>query len=258
MEEREEMRRKIIAGNWKMYCGTPQEAADLAGQLAKQVGSLTDRDVILCPPFTALAATVQAVKGTNIAVGAQNMYPESKGAFTGEIAPEFLLSLGCTYVIIGHSERRTYFKETNEFINKKVKCALAAGLNPIMCLGETLEERQANKINDVVKDHVQGGLAGMSAAEAAKVVLAYEPVWAIGTGLTAEPKDAEAVHQFIRQVLTDMFDKATAEVIRIQYGGSVKPDNAKTLLTMPNIDGALVGGASLKADSFTGIIKYEG
>lgn len=252
------MRRKIIAGNWKMYCGTPKEATELASALAKQVGSLGDRDVVLCPPFTALAAAVDAVKGSKIAIGAQNMYPEAQGAFTGEIAPEYLLSVGCSYVIIGHSERRTYFKETNEFVNKKVKCALQAGLNPIMCLGETLEERQANKTNDVVKDHVQGGLAGMSAADAVKVVLAYEPVWAIGTGLTAEPKDAESVHQFIRKVLADMFDVATAEAIRIQYGGSVKPDNAKTLLTMPNIDGALVGGASLKADSFTGIIKYEG
>jgi len=252
------MRRKIIAGNWKMYCGTPQRAAELAGGLATQVGNLTDRDVVLCPPFTALEAASKAVQGTNIGIGGQNIYPKAEGAYTGEIAADFLLSVGCTYVIIGHSERRTYFQETNESVNEKVKFALSTGLTPITCLGETLEQRQGEKTRDVVRSHVEGGLAGLSAAEARKVVLAYEPVWAIGTGLTAEPSDAESVHQFIRQVLAEMFDNDTAEAIRIQYGGSVKPENAKELLTMPNVDGALVGGAALKVDSFTKIVKYEG
>jgi len=251
------MRRKIIAGNWKMNCGNPADAVELAAGLAALVGNVDDRDMILCPPFTALVDTVKAVDGTKIDVGAQNMYHEESGAYTGETSPDFLLNVGCKYVIIGHSERRAYFCECNALVNKKVKFALEKGITPIMCLGETLEERQADKTRDVVKDHVTGGLAGLSAEEAQKVVLAYEPVWAIGTGVTAEPEDAESVHKYIREVLTEMFDADTAQIVRIQYGGSVKPDNANELLSKPDIDGALVGGASLKADSFAKIIEYD-
>jgi triosephosphate isomerase (TIM) len=250
------MRKKIVAGNWKLNLGTPGEAKELAKALVATVGDFEDVDVVLCPPATAIAPVIGAVAGSRIAVGSQNIYPKASGAFTGEISPQDVLNIGCKYAIIGHSERRQYFAETDEFINEKAKCALEIGLIPILCCGETEEEREAGKTTEVVTRHVTGGLKGISAADVVKIVLAYEPVWAIGTGKTASPEQAEAVHAEIRALLVKLYDVETAEQVRIQYGGSVKPANARELLTQPNIDGALVGGAGLKADSFTGIIKY--
>ncbi|MGI6457705.1 MAG: triose-phosphate isomerase [bacterium] len=252
------MRKLIIAGNWKMYAGDASGSTALAKGLAEKHGTTTAVDIVLCPPFTALREVSTAVKGSTIGVGAQNMYPRDEGAYTGEISPDYILDCGCQYVIIGHSERRTYFKESNEFINEKVKFALSKGLIPIMCLGETEQEREQGKTEAVVEDHIRGGLAGISASDVKKVVLAYEPVWAIGTGKTATPDDAQAVHAFARNLLSKLYDNATAQAIRIQYGGSVKPDNANSLLTQPDIDGALVGGASLKVDSFAAIIDNSG
>jgi len=213
-------------------------------------------EVAVCPPFTDLQAVSALIKGSNIKLGAQNMYPKQEGAFTGEISPLMLRSVGVQYVIIGHSERREIFKETNDFINQKVKTALEYGLFPILCVGEKLEHREKGIMKDIIKDHVVNGLKDIPKEKALHIVIAYEPVWAIGTGKTATPEQAEEVHAFIRQLLTTIYDKPTAEAIRIQYGGSVKPDNAKELMGMPNIDGALVGGAALKADSFEGIVKY--
>lgn len=249
------MRRIIIAGNWKMNAGSPSDAVALAKGVVERVGNVTEVDVAVCPPFTSIAAVAEVVKGSKVAVGSQNLYPKDSGAYTGEVSGTFLKSLGCHYVIIGHSERREYFKETNEFVNQKVKAALALGLTPIMCVGEKEEERDAGNAEAVVQDHVEGGLAGLTADEAQKIVIAYEPVWAIGTGKTATPDDAQAIHAFIRGLLTKMFDKATAEAIRIQYGGSMKPSNAKELLAQPDIDGGLIGGAALKAEDFEGIIR---
>ncbi|MBE7559113.1 triose-phosphate isomerase [bacterium] len=250
------MRRKIIAGNWKMNLGTPQAAKELAWGLVEKLGTYKDADVVLCPPFTALPAVVDEVAESRIAVGAQNLYPEVSGAYTGEISPQFIRDIGCKYVIVGHSERRQYFGETDEFINRKVKLALELGLIPIMCCGETEAEREEGRTEEIVLRHVTGGLSGIHGDLAVKVVLAYEPVWAIGTGRTATPDQAQEVHAFIRDLLAKMFDAETAARFRIQYGGSVKPDNARDLLTRPDIDGALVGGASLKVDSFAGIVMY--
>jgi triosephosphate isomerase len=252
------MRKLIIAGNWKMNKGVRSEAVDLAEGVVAEVGSVTEVDVVLCPPFTVLRPVGDAVAGTNVAVGAQDVYHEEKGAFTGEISPLDLLDCGCRYVIIGHSERRAYFKEGNELINKKVKCALAHGLIPIMCIGETEQERILGETEAVVEDHLRGGLSGLSGQQVRSMVVAYEPVWAIGTGRTAKPEDAQAVHLFCRDWLARTYDRATADTVRIQYGGSVTPANAHDLLTQPDIDGALVGGASLKADSFLGIIRNSG
>ena len=251
------MRRKIIAANWKMNIGTPKEAYQLASQVSSKVGELDDRDIVLCPPSTALIDVVKAVGGTFVCAGGQNIYPEESGAFTGEISPAFLLGIGCKYVIVGHSERRQYFQESNEFINKKVRVSMDVGLTPILCVGETLEQREAGTTENVIRTHVTEGLKDIPKTEIKKLVLAYEPIWAIGTGKTAKPEDAEAVHQFIRGVLAEIYDQEAAEQVRIQYGGSVKPENANALLTMPNIDGALVGGASLKAAPFAEIVRYE-
>ncbi len=252
------MRKLIIAGNWKMNKGAAKDATELAKGIVAEIGSITEVDMVFCPPYTTLREVVDAVKGSNITVGAQNMYHEESGAYTGEVSPLDLLDCGCKYVIIGHSERRTIFKESNEFINKKVKFALSQGLLPIMCVGESEQERTDGKTEAVVEDHLSGGLAGLSAEEVKKVVIAYEPVWAIGTGKTAKPADAQAVHAFCRNWLAKTYDQQTADVVRIQYGGSVKPDNSKDLMTQPDIDGALVGGASLKVDSFVGIIRNSG
>lgn len=251
------MRRKIIAGNWKMNRGSLPEAADLAERLCEEVGQRTDVDIVLCPPFTALAVVVEAVAGSHVKVGAQNLYPKENGAYTGEVSPAFIKDLGCDYVIIGHSERRTYFKESNEFINEKVHIAHASGLVPILCVGETEAERDAGKTFDVVKDHVTGGVRKLSADQMKSTVIAYEPVWAIGTGKTAKAQDAEEVHAFIRKTLKELYSASVADAVRIQYGGSVKASNANELLTQPNIDGALVGGASLEVEPFVGIINYN-
>jgi triosephosphate isomerase len=249
-------RRPIIAGNWKMN-KTTVEAGDLAEQLIPLVASVKDRDIVLAPPFTSLEAVSETIKGTNVVLAAQNMHWEDKGAYTGEISAEMLLDLGCRYVIIGHSERRQYFGETDETVNKKVKQALKKGLQPILCVGETLAERDAGKLNDVIGRQVTGGLKDIGAGDMKKLVIAYEPVWAIGTGKTATPEQANEVHSLIRQQVKALYSAEIAEGLRIQYGGSVTPDNVSTLMAMPDIDGALVGGASLKPESFAALVNFK-
>lgn len=249
------MRRKIIAGNWKMNKDV-NETKELIKGLLKELQNIKQKcDVILCPPFTSLSEAGKLLENTAVKLGAQNMYFEESGAYTGEISASMILSSGCEYVILGHSERRTIFKESDETINKKIKHALKAGLKPIFCIGETLEQRESNQTNDIIKKQVTGGLKDLTDHDLEKMIIAYEPVWAIGTGKNATPEQAEEVHKFIRNLIKENFSDKTAENIVIQYGGSVKPDNASELLSQPDIDGALVGGASLKADSFTGIIK---
>ena len=246
------MRRLLIAGNWKMH-KTVQEAVELVRELKELVSDVKDRDILVCPPFTALYAVSRELEGSNIALGAQNMFYEEKGAFTGEISPLMVKDVGCSYVILGHSERRHIFGETDELINKKVLSAVNHGLIPILCVGETLQEREEGKTKDVIERQVKEGLKGLN--ETSEFVIAYEPVWAIGTGKTATPELAEKVHSFIREILAEMFGKEKADSIRILYGGSVKPENAAGLMSQPNIDGSLVGGASLKAESFAKIVK---
>ncbi len=246
-------RRNFIAGNWKMN-KTQDEGVALAKALLEKVASVDDVDIAVCPTFTVLAPVVEALKGTCVKVGAQNVHWAESGAFTAEISAEMLKEIPVDYAIIGHSERRQYFAETDETVNMRLKRALEADLKPIVCVGETLEEREAGETEAVVKRQIEGGLNGLSADDMATVTLAYEPVWAIGTGKTATPEQAEDVHAFIRGLLTDMFGAERAEAVRIQYGGSVKASNAAELLCQPNIDGALVGGASLKADDFAAII----
>jgi triosephosphate isomerase len=248
-------RRPIIAGNWKMN-KTTVEACDLVRKIAYAVVNVTDREVVIAPPFTAIYALQDAVRETNIHLAAQNMHWEDKGAFTGEISAEMLLDSGCKYVIIGHSERRQHFGETDETVNKKMKQALKKGLLPIMCVGETLAEREADKLNDVISRQVTNGLKDVAAEAMQRVVLAYEPVWAIGTGKTATPEQANDVHALIRGKIKLLYDAGIAEGIRIQYGGSVTPENVSALMAMPDIDGALVGGASLKPESFAALVKF--
>jgi len=249
------MRTKTIAGNWKMNKDVPQ-SKELINSLKQAIGGdLKGVKVIICPPFTSLEAAHELIQGTPIELGAQNMYHEDEGAFTGEVSPRMLKSVGCTYVILGHSERRQYFHESDAFINKKAMKAIASGLIPIICVGETLEQRETNVTAQVVSAQVRGVLAGIPADQVEKLILAYEPVWAIGTGRNATPQQAEEVHALIRGLLAELYSKSTAEKVIIQYGGSVKPENAADLLWQPNVDGALVGGACLKADSFSGIIK---
>ncbi len=234
---------------------THKEAFQLASALKQKLSEVNSVKVILCPPFTALASVKEAIKGSHILLGAQNMHWEREGAFTGEISPQMLLTIGSKYVIIGHSERRNYFFETNENVNLKVKSALNFGLIPIVCVGERLEEREANKTEQVVEDHIRGAFEELDAGSVKKCVIAYEPVWAIGTGKTATPTQANEVHLFTRELLSSMFDQDLAENVNILYGGSVKPENSKELLEMSDIDGALVGGASLDADSFEKIVR---
>ncbi|GAK57304.1 triosephosphate isomerase [Candidatus Vecturithrix granuli] len=233
------------------------EAKALVEDLKARVRDVSGVEIVVCPPFISLTTVHAVIKDSNIGLGAQNLYWEDKGAFTGEVSAPMLTSAGCSYVIIGHSERRTYFGETDATVNKRIFAALAGELKPIVCIGETLQEREQNRTFEVIKRQVKDGLAGLSAEQMADVVLAYEPVWAIGTGKTATPAQAQEVHAFIRKLLKDLFGSATAEATRIQYGGSVKPDNASELMNQPDIDGALVGGASLKADSFEQIVKFQ-
>ncbi|WP_347490186.1 triose-phosphate isomerase [Desulfoscipio sp. XC116] len=249
------MRVPIIAGNWKMY-KTVGEAVNFVRELAGRVAGVSGVETVVCPPFTALAAVAAELskQGAGIVSGAQNMYWENEGAYTGEIAPGMLKEVGCRYVILGHSERRRYFGETDAAVNKKVHAALAHDLIPIVCVGERLEERESGTTEDVVRGQVEGALAGLTARQAAGLVVAYEPVWAIGTGRTASATDAQQVNGFIRKLLVDLFGETAAGAVRIQYGGSVKPGNTAELMAQPDIDGALVGGAGLKADSFAGII----
>lgn len=250
------MRTPFICGNWKMY-KTIAEAVAFVNEAKGLVAGAKGVEIGIGAPATALKSLADAAKGTSIKIGGENCHWEKEGAFTGEIAPGMLVEAGCSFVIIGHSERRQYFGETNETVNKKVKAALAAGLTVIMCCGETLAEREAGKTTAVVADHVKNGLAGLSAAEMAGVVIAYEPVWAIGTGKTATPAQAQEVHAVIRKLLVDMFGKPVSDATRIQYGGSVKPDNVKEIMAQPDVDGALVGGASLKPDSFAKLVNYK-
>ncbi|NQT06471.1 MAG: triose-phosphate isomerase [Candidatus Omnitrophica bacterium] len=248
------MRRFIIAGNWKMN-KTIVDAIELANGIKRELYDIESLDIVICTPFTALSEVGEVVVDSNIDLGGQDLFWEEKGAYTGEISAGMLKDAGCKYVIIGHSERRKHFAETNETVNKKLKSALKTGLLPIVCVGERLEEREAKKTFDVIKDHVENSLKGISKEDILKTTIAYEPVWAIGTGKTATPEQAEEVHAFIRGLLTKLYDEATASAIRIQYGGSVTPDNVEGLLGKENIDGALVGGASLKLDSFSSMIK---
>ncbi|MFP4105394.1 MAG: triose-phosphate isomerase [Phycisphaerae bacterium] len=248
-------RKLFIAGNWKMNTSSA-EGVELAKGLAETIGLVDEVEMAVAPPFVYLAAINDAVKGTNIGLSAQNVYTEDNGAFTGEVSTAMLKDVGCEYVILGHSERRHVIGETNELINKKVLKALADGLHVILCVGELLEEREAGKTTDVVTEQVKIGLEGVSADQAENLTIAYEPVWAIGTGKTASPDQAQEVHAMIRGLLRDKFgDDAADNTIRIQYGGSVKPGNAAELLGQPDVDGALVGGAALKVDSFTAIVQ---
>jgi len=250
------MRKPVIAGNWKMH-NTISESLDLVRGIKDRIEDVTGVEIVVAPVYTALAAVAAELKGSNIGVSAQNIFWEEQGAFTGEIAPNMITDAGCTYAIIGHSERRQYFNETDETVNKRVRAALSAGLTPIMCVGETLEEREANKTLTVVETQIKGGLAGLSTEDLAKIIVAYEPVWAIGTGKTATPDQAQEVHQNIRAMITGIASDTIAENMRILYGGSVKPENVDALMAQPDIDGALVGGAALKADAFVRLVKFE-
>ncbi|VBB07632.1 triosephosphate isomerase active site [Lucifera butyrica] len=255
IKEVELVRKPIIAGNWKMH-KTIAEAVALVEDLSKLTQDVQNTEVVVCPTFTALYAVKEALKGSVIQLGAQDMFWEKQGAFTGEIAPAMLKDAGCRYVIIGHSERRQYFGETDATVNKKLKAALDNGLTPIVCVGEMLAEREAGSTETVVGTQVKNGLAGLTPEQAASLVIAYEPVWAIGTGKTASSDDANAVCAFIRRTLAAMFGQSVADSIRIQYGGSVKPDNVAELMAKSDIDGALVGGASLDAAGFSKIVKF--
>ena len=248
------MRTPIIAGNWKLN-KTSREALMLVEEFKRELSTVTGVDVVVCPPFTALETVSEALMETNISLGAQNLSWAESGAFTGEISAAMLKDFGVKYVIIGHSERRQFFGETNETVNKRLLTALNHQLVPIVCVGENLAEREGNKTFDVVKNHCEGSLKGLTPEQMEQVVLAYEPVWAIGTGKTATPAQAQEVHQFIRQLLGKLFGADAAQAVRIQYGGSVTPENIGSLISQPDIDGALVGGASLKAASFAAIVK---
>ena len=247
------MRNKIIAGNWKMNKDV-FETADLINGLKKSA-TPKNVEVIVCPPFTSLVVAEQLLKGSAIKLGAQDVSLHDDGAYTGEVSVKMLKSVGCEYVIVGHSERRQYFHESNELINQKAKKVLAGGMRVIICVGETLEEREKDITDKVITAQIKGVLAGLSESDLDRVIVAYEPVWAIGTGKNATPRQAEEVHQMIRKLVGQLYSWNVAEKIIIQYGGSVKPENAKELLSQADIDGALVGGACLKADSFSGIIS---
>ncbi len=252
------MRKKIIAANWKMNLNI-NETIDFILNFKDIISNTTlNCEIVICPPFTSLTIANELLKNSNIKLGAQNMHHEKSGAFTGEISCEMLKNMGCTFVIIGHSERRIIFKETDELINKKILVALQNNLTPIFCVGETLTERETNKAFDVIKKQITVGLQNISINDGEKIVIAYEPVWAIGTGKNATKEEAEEVHLFIRNLLKEIFNEKISEKIVIQYGGSVKGDNAMDLLSQKNIDGALVGGASLKAATFFEIIKNCG
>ncbi|OGP53319.1 MAG: triose-phosphate isomerase [Deltaproteobacteria bacterium RBG_13_52_11b] len=249
-------RMPFIAGNWKMN-KTVTEAVDLVRELKASLSRVEGVEIAVAPPFTALYPVSQELKHSPIRLAAQNVFHEEKGAFTGEVSPAMLKDVGCEYVIIGHSERRQLFGETDETINRKMRSALNQGLKPIFCIGETLSEREGEKTFSVIERQVQGGLRSIGEEEMKRVVIAYEPVWAIGTGKTATPQQAEEVHRFIRGRLEQLYPREIAEEIRIQYGGSVTPENVKGLMSQENIDGALVGGASLKAESFSRIVRFK-
>jgi len=248
------MRRPFIAGNWKMNLNRA-DSQTLAAELAKELAADIDCDVAICPPFVYLETVRAALTGSLIGLGAQNMYPEPVGAFTGEVSPTMLLDLGCQYVILGHSERRHVLGETDRQVFIKTCSAIAAGLKPIVCLGETLADRQAERTSEVVRSQFEESLSALEEEQFQHVTIAYEPVWAIGTGEVATPEQAEEVHAGLRTLIQTRYNTQVAEAVRIQYGGSVKPDNVRDLMAQPNIDGALVGGASLAIDSFLGIVR---
>ena len=249
-------RRPLIAGNWKMYL-TLGEAVQLANAVVSACGKCTDRDIMIAPPFTALASVVATVRDSSIQVGAQNVSWEKEGAFTGEISPAMLNDLGVSMAIIGHSERRQIFGENNNMINRKLHAALSAGITPVFCIGETLDNREAGATLTVLETQLCKGLEHVTPEQITTVVLAYEPVWAIGTGKTASKEQAQEIHGFLRGLLTGMYEKNIAETVRILYGGSVKPENIDALMAQPDIDGALVGGAALNAESFERIIRFR-
>ncbi|GAB4193873.1 MAG: triose-phosphate isomerase [Roseiflexaceae bacterium] len=249
------MRTPIIAGNWKMY-KTISEAVDLVEGLLRGLGDVAGREVLVCPPFTALHALSPLLQDTPIRLGAQDVFYEPQGAYTGAVSPLMLRDLGCTYTIVGHSERRQIFGETDELVNRKLRAAIAHGLRVIVCVGETKPQRDAGEAEQVVVAQVRAGLSEVPAADLGSLVIAYEPIWAIGTGDTATPADAQAMHATIRATLAELYGDDAAQALRIQYGGSVKPDNIDELMAQPDIDGALVGGASLKADSFLRIVQF--
>jgi len=249
-------RTPLIAGNWKMY-KTALEARETATVLAQLVADVTTTDIMLAPPYTALAAVAEAIQGTNIALGAQNLYWEAQGAYTGEISPNMLKAAGCRYAIIGHSERRQYFGETDQSVNRRIVAAINTDLIPVMCIGETEAQRESDETFSVLDKQVKIGLEGLFPDDLINLVVAYEPVWAIGTGKTATSDQAQEVHRFLRELLARQFDADFADTIRILYGGSVKPANIAELMAMQDIDGALVGGASLDADTFSQIVKYQ-
>ena len=249
------MRRKFVAGNWKMNT-TFQSAQSLAREVASAVAASSPNvDVAVCPPFPFLWSVMQVLAGSPVALGGQNAHHEKSGAFTGETSLEMLLDVGCQWVILGHSERRQFFGETDASINRKIAAALDRGIGVIFCIGELLDDRQAQRTESVLATQLEGGLTGFTSSQVSKLVVAYEPVWALGTGVTASPEQAESAHAFIRGWLASRFDAGLADGLRIQYGGSVKPENAREILSKPNVDGALVGGASLKSDQFLGIIN---
>ena len=250
------MRIPVIAGNWKLF-KTIGEATALVKELKTLVANTEAVEIVVAPVFTALSRVSEAASGSNINIAAQNCFWEEEGAFTGEVAPKLLKDAGCSHVIIGHSERRQYFGETDATVNKKTKAAIAAGLSAIVCVGETLAERESVKTFSVIETQIKSGLDGLSPEIVARVISAYEPVWAIGTGKTASDEQAQEVHFFIRNLVTQLFGRSTADAVRILYGGSVKPDNVKGLMAQSDIDGALVGGASLKADSFAAIVNFN-
>ncbi|MFX1275467.1 MAG: triose-phosphate isomerase [Promethearchaeota archaeon] len=249
------MRRPIIGGNWKMNMGSPEDARNMLKKFVSIVKKIKNVDIFVAAPFTALDSSYQVIKKTNVKLGAQNMYFEEKGAYTGEISPLFIKDIGCEYVILGHSERRDIFNESNLLINKKLKKALSLELKPVVCVGEHLEERESGKTKEIIQTQIIETFKDLSTEEMINIVIAYEPIWAIGTGKTATPEQAEEIHVFIREQLAQQFDEDTASKVRIQYGGSIKPSNAQSLFNKKNIDGGLVGGASLQADSLYEIIQ---
>ena len=248
------MRKPVIAGNWKMYKG-PSEAAGFLHDLAPLVAASIHAEIVVCPPFVDIAAAVGAARGTNIGIGAQDLFWLKEGAYTGEVSGPMLAAAGCQWVIVGHSERRQYFGETDESVFKKTAAALEAGLTPIVCVGERLEEREAGKTENVLATQCAGGICGLTPEQFARIVIAYEPVWAIGTGRTATPEIAAQAHHFLREQIGIRFGDEASEACRILYGGSVKPDNVKGLMAQEDLDGALVGGASLDPVSFAAIVN---
>jgi len=248
------MRKTIIAGNWKMN-KTLREGQELAIALRRELYQIEDVDIVVCPPYTLLAYLANALETSNILIGAQDVYWQDEGAFTGEVSPVMLKDIGCKFVIIGHSERRAYFGETNESVNNKIKASLRHDLTPIVCVGETLSERESGQTFKVLDDHIENGLKGITDTDILKIVIAYEPVWAIGTGKTATSQQAQEAQKYIRDLLRKMYNNDIADTIRIQYGGSVKPENITELMREPDVDGALVGGASLKVETFVEIVK---